>query len=172
MIAKALIWVARALLVAASLLALALSFIVVADVIGRAGFNRPLRGTAEIVAASIVIIAYMQVTYAIVSGGMMRVTLVTDMMPPRLRGLTGAITSAFGILLFWIVFRGAIDGFSNAWRFGSFEGEGALRVPTWPAWFTVMTGSGLAGLAYILLTIENLRMAITGREPETALSLR
>lgn len=172
MISTALVWIARALLVLASIIALLLSFIVVFDVIGRAGFNRPLRGTAEIVASSIVVIAYMQVTYAIVSGGMMRVTMVTDMMPPRLRALVAAFTSALGILLFWIVFRGSIDGFMSAWTYGTYEGEGALRVPTWPVRLTVVVGSGLAGLAYLLLTLQHLQHAVTGREPQTAITLQ
>ena len=172
MISKSLVWVARALLVVASFIAMGLAFIVVVDVVGRAGFNRPLRGTAELVASAIVIIAYMQVTYAIVSGGMMRVTLVTDTLPPRLRALITAFSAALGLVLFWIVFRGSIDGFSTAWRFGTYEGEGALRVPTWPVRLAVLVGSGLAGLAYLLLTIQNLQTAITGREPRTAIVLR
>jgi len=172
MISRALLWVSRALLVVASIIAMALAFVVLADVIGRAGFNRPLRGTAEIVASSIVVIAYLQVTYAIVTGGMMRVTMFTDMMPLRLRSLVAAFTSALGLLLFWIVFRGSIDGFVTAWTWGSYEGEGALRVPTWPVRLTVLVGSGLAGVAYALLVIDHLRSALTGQAPETALSLK
>jgi TRAP-type transport system small permease protein len=172
MISQALLWVSRALLVVASIIAMVLAFVVLADVIGRAGFNRPLRGTAEIVASSIVVIAYLQVTYAIVTGGMMRVTMFTDMMPMRVRSLVNAFTSALGLLLFWIVFRGSIDGFMTAWTWGSYEGEGALRVPTWPVRLTVLVGAGLAGVAYALLVIDHLRAALTGRTPDSALSLK
>lgn len=172
MISKALLFVSQALLVVASMIAMCLAFVVLADVIGRAGFNRPMRGTAEIVASSIVVIAYLQVTYAIVTGGMLRVTMLTDLMPMRLRSLVTAFTSALGLVLFWIVFRGSIDGFTDAWTYGTYDGEGALRVPTWPVRLTVLIGSGLAGLAYALLVIDHLRAAITGRLPETALSLK
>ena len=53
-------WVTNALLVVAAMLAFLLSFLVVADVIGRAIFNSPVQGTPEIVSISIVIICYLQ----------------------------------------------------------------------------------------------------------------
>jgi TRAP-type transport system small permease protein len=169
MITKALGWISRALLVVASLLAMSLAFIVVVDVIGRAGFNRPLRGTAEIVASSIVVICYLQVTYAIVSGGMMKVTILTDMMPVRMRELTAAAMSALGVVLFFVISRGSVDGFMNAWTFGSYEGEGALRVPVWPVRLAVLVGSVLATLAYLLLTLRHLQGAVRGRLSPEAL---
>lgn len=170
MITKALSWISRALLVVGSLLAMSLAFIVVFDVIGRAGFNRPLRGTAEIVASSIVVICYLQVTYAIVSGGMMRVTLLTDLMPVRLRELLGAVMSALGVVLFFVVTRGSLDGFMTAWTFGSYEGEGALRVPVWPVRLSVLVGSGLAMIAYLLLMLRHLQGVVRGRITPDALS--
>lgn len=162
MITRVLGWIARALLIMASMLAMSLAAIVVVDVIGRAGFNKPLRGTAEIVASSIVVICYLQITYAVLSGGMMKVTLLTDMMPLRMRELLRALMSALGVVLFFIVARGSIDGFMTAWTFGSYEGEGALRVPVWPVRLSVLVGSALAMIAYILLTIRHLQGVLSG----------
>ncbi len=34
---------------------------------------------------------------------------------------------------------------------GEFEGEGALRVPSWPARWTVLIGSALAMINYLVL---------------------
>jgi hypothetical protein len=49
-------WTARALLGFSATLAFLLSFLVVADVIGRVVFNSPVKGTPEIVSMTIVII--------------------------------------------------------------------------------------------------------------------
>lgn len=162
-------WISRALLVVASLLAMGLAFIVVVDVIGRAVFNSPLRGTAEIVASSIVVIAYLQVTYAIASGGMMQVTLITDLLPPWLRSLVAALTCSLGVVLFFVITWGSIDGFWTAWTAGSYEGEGALRVPTWPVRLSVLVGSALATATYVLLVARHLQAAASGTTASEAI---
>src|SRR5690606_22298113 len=126
-------------------------FLVVADVIGRAGFNHPVQGTPEIVSSSIVVICYLMATYAILSGGMMEVTLVTDNVPPVVRSLLGAVACLLGALLFGLIGWGAVERFMTAWTSGAYEGEGALRVPTWPVRLSVLVGSVLAAFAYVLL---------------------
>nr|PZN84359.1 MAG: hypothetical protein DIU57_08575 [Pseudomonadota bacterium] len=159
---KLLGWIARSLLLLASLLAFALCFLVVADVIGRAGFNHPVQGTPEIVSSSIVVICYLMATYAILSGGMMEVTLVTDILPPVPRALLGAVTFLLGALLFGLIGWGSVERFVTDWTSGAYEGEGALRVPTWPVRLSVLVGSVLATLAYILLAIRAVRAAVRG----------
>ena len=72
-----------------------LAFIVVADVIGRVGFNSPLKGTPEIVSSAIVVICWLQAAYAIRSGGMINVDAFTIHMPVRWQ----ALLAAFGALL-------------------------------------------------------------------------
>ena len=39
---------------------------------------------------------------------------------------------------------------------GEFDGEGALRVPVWPARWMIVFGSGLAGLTYLNLSLVEL----------------
>ena len=62
---------------------------------------------------------------------------------------------------------GAIDPAVYAWTSNEFEGEGALRVPSWPARFIVVIGTGLAAFSYILIAIENFRAGMQGRGPAT-----
>lgn len=162
MITTALGWISRALLVIASVMAMALAFVVVADVTGRVVFNAPLRGTPEIVASTVVIVAFFQATYAILSGGMMRVDLVTANFPPRVQCLLGIGTAALGAALFGIVAWGSVDGFADAWTYGEYEGEGALRVPVWPVRLAVLLGSGLAVLAYLLHMARNAAALVKG----------
>lgn len=163
MIGTALEWISKALLVLASLLAFLLCFIVCADVIGRVLFNAPLKGTPELVSSAIVIICYLQASYAILSGGMMHVDAFTAHFPVPVQAVLVIIGSLIGAALFGLIFWGSIDGFVHAWSSGEYEGEGALHVPMWPVRLAVLAGSALACLAYILLAC---RQVIAARRSE------
>ncbi len=152
-------WTARALLVVAATLAFLLSFLVVADVVGRVVFNAPVKGTPEIVSMAIVVICFLQAAYAIRSGGMLRVTAITNLLPPRPRAALAVFGCVLGALFFAVILYGGFEPLLHAWRSGEYEGEGALRVPAWPARLTVLVGSALALLAYLLGALAYLRQA-------------
>lgn len=163
MIGRALLLTSKALLALASLLAFALCFVVVADVIGRAGFNAPLRGTPEMVSSSIVVICYLQAAYAILSGGMLEVDVLTGKLPPRARAGLSVLSCLLGALIFGVVGWGSLDGVVHAFATGEFEGEGALHVPVWPVRLAVLVGSALAALSYLLLAARQADAARHGR---------
>jgi len=72
------------------------------------------------------------------------------------------ITFLLGLGFFGLVCWGAIDPAIHAWASNEFEGEGALRVPSWPARFIVVIGTFLAALSYLLIAIGIL---VVGGEP-------
>jgi TRAP-type mannitol/chloroaromatic compound transport system permease small subunit len=74
------------------------------------------------------------------------------------------------VLFFGLICYGTLDGAAHAWNSGEYEGEGALRVPVWPAKFIIVLGTALASLSYILLMLQNISNAIQGREGEFAAS--
>ena len=150
-------WTAKALLAFAATLAFLLSFLVVADVVGRTVFSAPVKGTPEIVSMSIVIICFLQASYAIRSGGMLHVDVIPKLLPPRLSDVLAALGCLLGLGFFAVVLYGGIDPLSHAWSSNEYEGEGALRVPTWPARFAVVLGAGLAALDYLLLALVHLQ---------------
>jgi TRAP-type C4-dicarboxylate transport system permease small subunit len=127
---RALDTISKFLLVIAAVIGFCLAFIVVADVTGRVLFNRPLKGTPEIVSAAIVIICWLQAAYAIRSGGMLNVDAFTTHMPVRSQAILGAFGSLLGVFLFTLIFWGSLDQAAFAWTSGEYEGEGALRVPS------------------------------------------
>lgn len=153
---------AKALLVLASLLAFGLCFLVVADVIGRSVFSSPVQGTPEIVSSSIVVICYLMATHAVLSGGMMEVTLVTDNVPNVVRAVLVFVACLLGAFLFGLIAWGGWERFVQSWVAGSYEGEGALRVPTWPARLSVFVGSALCCVAYVLIAFRGARAALRG----------
>ena len=151
---------AKALLAFAATLAFLLSFLVVADVVGRTVFSSPVKGTPEIVSMSIVIICFLQASYAIRSGGMLHVDVLPALLPPRGRETLAALGCLLGFAFFAVIVYGGIDPLAHAWSSDEYEGEGALRVPSWPARFVVLLGSGLAALDYLLafaLHIKNIK---------------
>jgi TRAP-type C4-dicarboxylate transport system permease small subunit len=158
-------WITRTLLVLAAVLGFMLSFIVVADVIGRVGWNSPLKGTPEMVSTTIVMICFLQAGYAVRSGGMINADFLLTRLPPRAQSWVMAVGALLGVAFFALVCWGAIDPALHAWSSNEFEGEGALRVPSWPARFIVVMGAALAALSYALLAGEHLADGLQGRGP-------
>jgi TRAP-type C4-dicarboxylate transport system permease small subunit len=159
-------WITNGLLVIAATLAFLLSFLVVADVTGRVLFNSPVQGTPEIVSISIVVICYLQAAYAIRSGGMLRVDAVVTLLPAPVRGALDVAGALLGAAFFGLIVWGAYDPAVYSWTSDEFEGEGALRVPVWPARFIMILGAALAILNYLLLAYQSLlRMLGRGAPP-------
>lgn len=155
----------------AATLAFLLSFLVCADVIGRVAFNSPVKGTPEIVSFSIVVILWLQAAYAIRSGGMIWVDAVHAHLPNRVQRACEVFAALLGIAFFVLVFWGSLDPALHAWNSNEFEGEGALRVPVWPARFMVVLGSFLAAFNYLLIAIERARALATGGGPPAGTAL-
>jgi TRAP-type C4-dicarboxylate transport system permease small subunit len=147
--------VTRALLVLAAVLAFLLCFLVVADVIGRVVFNSPVKGTTEIVSLSIVVICYLQSGFAVRSGGMLHVDMFVSRGGPRTQSAFAALAALAGLVFFGAICWGSFEGASHAWLSNEFEGEGALRVPVWPARFVLVLGTFVASFSYLLLLIQH-----------------
>jgi TRAP-type C4-dicarboxylate transport system permease small subunit len=139
----------RVLLAVAALLTFALSFLVVADVIGRVAFNSPVKGTPEIVSMSIVIVCFLLAGYAVQSGAMLRADVLVGVFGERARIVAALATGLLGAAFFALIFWGSIEPLAHAWSSNEFEGEGALRVPVWPARLVVMCGALLVALIYL-----------------------
>ena len=133
--------------------------------LGRVLFNSPLKGTPEMVSISIVMICFLQAGYAVRSGSMISVDVFLIHMPPRVQSFIIGLGALLGVFFFGLVCWGAIDPAIHSWNMGEYEGEGALRVPSWPARFIVVLGTGLAALFYFFQAIENLRAGFAGRGP-------
>jgi TRAP-type C4-dicarboxylate transport system permease small subunit len=146
-------WLSKVLMVLAAFWALGLSFLIVADIIGNNVVGRAIPGVRELVITSIVMIVYLQLGYAIRSHCMLRADSFLMAMPLPVRRVMLAIGYALGAVFFTIVLLGTIDPALWAWRTGEFWGEGALRVPVWPARFMIIFGCALAILNYFVAAL-------------------
>ena len=136
------------LLAIAALLTFALSFLVVADVIGRVVFNSPVKGTPEIVSMSIVVICFLLAGYSVQSGSMLQADILVGLLGRRGPLISALLSGVLGTAFFALIVWGSTEPALHAWNSGEFEGEGALRIPVWPARFVVMLGSLLVAVIY------------------------
>jgi TRAP-type C4-dicarboxylate transport system permease small subunit len=153
------------LLAVAAVLTFCLSFLVVADVIGRVVFNSPVKGTPEIVSMSIVIICFLLAGYAVQSGSMLHSDILTGLMGWRGPLISALLSGILGAAFFGIIVWGGYEPTLHAWTSGEFEGEGALRIPVWPARVAVMLGSLLVAIIYLGQAVTAAAELVTGRKP-------
>jgi TRAP-type C4-dicarboxylate transport system permease small subunit len=158
-------WVSKTLMVIAAVLAFLLCFLVVGDVSGRVFFGSPIKGTTEVISLAIVTICFLQAGYAIRSGGMLNVDTVVIKFSPRWQSIFGVLGAFAGMFFFAFLCYGTFEGAVHAWASNEFEGEGAMRVPVWPARFVIVLGTGLAALCYLILMVQNFERAIKGELP-------
>lgn len=141
----------KLLMILAATLTFAVSFLVLADIIGRGAFNFPIHGTAEMVAAAIVIIVFLQVGYAIRSRSMLRADFLVTHLPDIVQRVLLAFGYLLGVFFFLMVITGGWQESILSFVENEFEGEGALRVPSWPARWTVLLGSAVAMVNYCVM---------------------
>ena len=142
--------ITRLMMILAAAWAFILCFFILADIIFRA-LNMPLQGTKEIVANSVVIIVFMQVGFAVRSGSMLRTDFLIAPLHPAARRALIVLGYLIGAAFFFFLLKAGIKPALRSFANGEFDGEGALRVPVWPARFMIIFGSGIAGFNYLIL---------------------
>jgi len=157
--------ISKMLMVVAAVWAFALTFLILADVIGRGVFAAPINGTAELVTASIVIIVFLQAGYAIRSRSMLRADFLVTHLPASVPRFLLAVGYLLGVAFFLMIITGGWEESVQSFIEGEFEGEGALRVPSWPARWTVLLGSALALVNYLVMAyVDVFRPDLQGSE--------
>ena len=153
----AVIKVTRAIHLFSAFWTLALAFLIFGDVVGRGMFSRPIPGTKEIIQNSVVAITFLQLPLAIYSGAMLRTSIFADAVPPFFRRVLRTFGAVLGLLFFIGLIWSTWPSFADAYRIGEYEGEGALRVPTWPVRGTVLVMSFFGAWAYISMILLDWR---------------
>lgn len=153
----AVIGITRAIHLFSAFWTLALAFLIFGDVLGRGMLNRPIPGTKEIIQNSVVAITFLQLPLAVYSGAMLRTSIFADAVPPFVRKLLRTFGSLLGLAFFIGLIWSTWPSFMDAYRIGEYEGEGALRVPTWPVRGTVLVMSFFGAWAYISMIVLDWR---------------
>lgn len=141
--------ISRAIHLVSAFWTMALAVLIFGDVMGRQLFGEPIPGTKEILQNSVVSIAFLQLPLAIYSGSMLRTSVFADAVPPLFRKILRTISALLGIAVFVALVWSTSNSFADAYRIGEYEGEGSLRVPTWPVRGVVLIMSAFVALAYV-----------------------
>ena len=116
----------------ASIMILIVMVLVVADVLFRGLFNHPLTGVMEIVRMAIPVIAFFMAPWATHEYRHVRSTVFYMHMPRNLRITVDVLAYAIGAVIFGMLAVASWSGMLRAYSINEFDGEGALRVITWP----------------------------------------
>ncbi|MBW0168779.1 MAG: TRAP transporter small permease [Hydrogenophaga sp.] len=132
-----------------------------ADVFMRNAFNKPIDGVAELVAASIIVIVFLQLPGTLRHGRMSRADLFIDpflLKRPRAGLRLRALFSLFGVFACAVIAYATRPLLVKAWTYDEFIGiEGVFTFPTWPMALVVTLGGVLASVQYALLAWHDLR---------------
>jgi len=136
---------------------LILAVAILVDVAGRIVFLSPLPGTKEILQNSVIAVAFLQIPLAVFSASMLRTTLISDALPLPLQRLLRTVGNTLGLLLFFAIAYASLPEAFDAFRLGEYEGEGALRIYTWPIRFLIVATALFASFAYVFMIIADWR---------------
>jgi len=134
------------------------------DVLLRDLANHPIDGVAELVAASIVVIVFLQLPATLRHGRMSRADLFLDPYiahRPRAGKRLRALFSLAGVFACGVIAYATWPMLAQAWTDSEFFGvEGVFTFPTWPMRAVVLSGAVLAAIQYALLVWQDLRESL------------
>lgn len=157
MATNVLVRVSRLIHMVSSVWVLILGLTILVDVFGRILFLSPLPGTKEILQNSVIAVAFLQIPLAVFSASMLRTTLLSDVMPAFVQRMLRTIGNALGLLLFGAIAYASLPEAFDAFRLNEYEGEGSLRIYTWPIRFLIVATAIFSALAYLTMTIADWR---------------
>lgn len=161
-------WLVDGLNAVGSVVIGAVMVLMCADVLLRNLANRPIDGVAEMVAASIIVIVFLQLPSALRHGRMTRADLFIDpfvMRRPRGGRLLRGVYSLVGTFACSVIAYASWPAFVRSWTNNEFLGiEGVFTFPTWPMRGVVILGAALAAVQYLLMAAQDARDAIRHRE--------
>lgn len=149
--------ISRAIHLISAFWTMALAVLIFGDVMGRTLFSAPIPGTKEILQNSVVSIAFLQLPLAIYTGSMLRTSVFADAVPPFIRRLLRTFGALLGLAVFIGLVWSTFPSFIDAYRIGEYEGEGSLRVATWPVRGLVLVMSAFVAIAYVQMILLDWR---------------
>lgn len=149
--------IARYMHILSSVWVFILAAVIIVDVVGRVLFLQPLPGTKEILQNSVIAVTFLQIPLAIYSGSMLRTTLISELMPEFVKKLLRTFTFALGIILFAAIGYATFPETIDAFKQGEYEGEGSLRIYTWPVRGLIVITGVFAAFAYLTLIVADWR---------------
>lgn len=146
--------IARAMKLVAALWIFSLSLFILVEVLARGVFNIPIVGLKEIIANSIVIIAFLQLPYTVRIRAMLRADIIDNIVGPKAAGYMERFSFLLGAILFATVAYAGWEPMLRAWASLEYEGEGGMRVPTYPVRTVIVICGALGAVNFLLLALR------------------
>lgn len=125
-----------------------LVFVVTADVLGRFVFNSPIVGTPEIVAASLVGIAFLYMPHTTWMCQHIRSDVLRPIVERRYPHIIDLPASFIGCAVFFLISFANWGDMVEAWSVGEWEGHGDFHLLTAPFRTILVGGAALSSLSY------------------------
>jgi TRAP-type C4-dicarboxylate transport system permease small subunit len=149
-----------------------LMFLISGDVFCRVLLDSPLRGIPEISMNSVASIALLMLPWAVHEGTNVRSTIFLDKLSESKKSIVEFVSLSLGAILFLGVIVSGWKPMITAIRIFEYEGEGALRVPTYPVRVIIVTASFVAFLQCLRNIIMILKMWKLARQNNSDTSIR
>ena len=112
-------------------------------------------GADQIVQNSVPAIVFLQVPFAIVSGTMLRTTLIYDFFKKRGKMIINIISYVIGIMLFVGIAVGGWTDMIKGWEIGEYQGIGAIEFPVYPIRTVIIFSSIIVVFIYLSLIVKS-----------------
>ncbi len=126
----------------------ALTFLICADIVGRAVFDSPIRGVAEMVSLSLVASVFLQLAFAIHQQRLTRAEFLLDRFEardPKLAHDWNGVVAVVGLAMSFIIAIGILPDFLRAFATREFAGvEGIFVIRVWPIKLIIFLGAAVA----------------------------
>ncbi len=140
----------------AAFLVFAIMVVITTDVVARTVFNHPFQGVSEVVANSIIILCFLEISYALMKGSLVRTSLVYDKVPVKVKCIIDCFAAVLGIVVFVLLIKGSWPNFLSALAINDSEVAGSVRIPTTPGRFSIIFGSAAIVIEFLFIAIKSL----------------
>lgn len=132
-----------------------MAFWMCSDVLARAAFNRPFPGTSEVVKSLLPAIVFLSLAYALRHGRHVRVEIILDLLPPKVREGLNSFAYLCGFIVFLAISFYGWDAAWQGWLVREYEGV-QLKVPIYPIRFICVLGAGLFSLQFLICLFSSI----------------
>ncbi len=130
-------------------------FLTAFDVAGRYFFSRPAPGAIEMSKFMLAIFGILGMAYAQNSGANVKVTMLTDLLPPKFARFAEAIAALISLqVVAMLAGYGFVSGIEEFFVGTTTD---ALGMPVYPLYFLLSAGAGLLCLEILMEFIESVR---------------
>ena len=144
---------------------LAITFVLVADIILRFSTeSSALLGTYEMTELAMIIIIYLGLAVTQVEKDHIRIRMLIDRFPWRVKGVIESVVFAFTAYLCFMLFYAALLQSQTVIKTGLTTQ--VLFIPHWPFLIIMTVGLGVLGIVFVLDTIQSVIRVILNQKPE------